>query len=153
MVRSAPLVFVACLLAGCVAADAPRPAVTTAPATTQPNAAAAAAAVDPIDRLVEQLSSTHGLWQNGISPALDLPGTASTEQVVALVFEKWGFDAGHVKQHRILETRQVRIAGSLPDVYTAVLVDTDMGRKIVLIQGTGTNPKWWSRVYDVRTSA
>jgi hypothetical protein len=144
--------------------DAPRPnaapgktpaatSTTAGNATTQPvpgvTASAAATGADPIGPLVERLSASHGLWQNGMFADLGLPGTASKPQVVARVFEMTGFDAGHVKAFRITETRQVRIAGSLPDVYTAVLVDTEMGRKIVLLQyGTGANPKWWSRVYD-----
>jgi hypothetical protein len=46
-----------------------------------------------------------------------------------------------------LETRQVRIPGSLPDVYTAVIVDTDLGKKIVLMKYEGAALGWWSRVF------
>ena len=95
------------------------------------------------------LSSSHGLWVNGVYPTLDLPATASTEQVVARVFQMTGFDKGHVSSHRILETRQVRIGDRFPDAtYTAVLVDTDLGRKIVLRQHSSPSGGWWSRVYD-----
>ncbi|MGA2867154.1 MAG: hypothetical protein ABSF95_21975 [Verrucomicrobiota bacterium] len=122
----------------------PEPSVTASePAKVAP---------DPIQRLVARLSSSHGLWQNGLFPKLDLPATASTEQVVSRVFQMSGFDKGHVTTHRILETRQVRIPGSLPDIYTAVLVDTDLGKKIVLLKHEGPAAGWWSRVYDAETS-
>jgi hypothetical protein len=158
VLRCTPLALVACLLAGCAATDTPRATTTTTTttttmttttneATTRPHPPATA---DAIDGLVERLSSSHGLWLNGAFADLGLPRAASMQQVVSRVFEMTGFDAGRVKEHRILETRQVRIAGSLPDEYTAVLVETDMGRKIVLLQYQGERARgmWWSRVYD-----
>ncbi len=51
---------------------------------------------DPVDRLVTRLSASHGLWLNGVSPILELPATASTEQVVSRVFQMTDFDHGHV---------------------------------------------------------
>jgi hypothetical protein len=110
-------------------------------------------APDPVDQLVTKLSSSHGLWRNGISPILGLPATASNEQVVWRVFQMTGFDRGHVTRHRILKVREVRIPGSVPDNYTAVVVDTDFGRKIVLMKYEGPAAGWWSRVYDVEPSA
>ena len=100
----------------------------------------------PFDRLAAQLSSSP-LWQNGISPIIALPQTASTEQVVSKVFETISFDQGKVTQHRVLEVRQVRIKGSLPDQYTAALVETNLGEKIVLLRHEGGPMGWWSRVY------
>jgi hypothetical protein len=111
-----------------------------------------AVADDSIENLVARLSSSYGLWQNGITPNLDLPSTASIEQVVARVFQMTGFDKGHVATHQILKKQQVRISGSLPDVYTAVLVDTNFGRKIVLLKYEGPTLGWWSRVYDAEIS-
>jgi hypothetical protein len=118
------------------------------PAVRIVNQRKAAAASDSIDRLMARLSSYHGLWQNGAFPKLDVPATASTEQVVIRVFQKISFDKGRVAKSSILETRQVRIPGSLPDEYTAVLVETDLGRKIVLLQHVAEPLGWWSRVYD-----
>ena len=133
------------------------PAPAAKPTTTAPSAPPAAnvTAPGPIDRLVERLSASHGLWQNGTFPDLGLPGTASTDAVVARVFEMTGFDAGHVKEHRIVDTRQVHIPGSVPDTYTACVVETDMGTKIVLLQYQhgGSREMWWSRVYDASTSS
>ena len=131
------------------------------------SAEATRAAVDPIDELVTRLSASP-LWQNGIYPRLDLPKTASIDDVIARVFQLTGFDEGHVKEHRILETRVVSIrpvdrpalvdprferVRSDPDMYTAVLVDTDLGKKVLLLKYEGTATGWWSRVFPVRSSA
>ena len=103
---------------------------------------------DPVDRLVSRLSASHGLWLNGFSPILDLPATASTEQVVSRVFQMTGFDRGHVTRWKILKVRAVHIP---PDTgaYTAVIVDTDFGRKIVLLEYEGASAGWWSRIFDL----
>jgi hypothetical protein len=103
---------------------------------------------DPIDRLASDFSSSHGLWENGAFPMLGLPATASTEEVVAKTFKMTGFDKGHVTSYKILKIREIHIQGSLPDLYTAVLVQTDFGEKIVLFKYVGSSVGWWSRVYD-----
>jgi hypothetical protein len=103
---------------------------------------------DAIERLVERLSPTHGLWTNGLSPLIELPETATVAEVIARVFWMTGFDQGHVTSHQILETREVQVPASLPDRYTAVRVQTNFGEKIVLIQYQGEAAGWWSRVFD-----
>jgi len=129
IMRVAPFPILAALLVGC--------------ATTS----------DPVDRLVAKLSSSHGLWRNGEFAILGLPATASTEQVVARVFQMDGFEPSQVAKHRILKVRKVRIPGDDPDIYTAVVIDTDFGRKIVLLKYQGPAAGWWSRIYDADTSA
>ncbi len=108
---------------------------------------AGCATADPIDNLVTNLSSSHGMWINGIAPIIELPETATTEQVVERVFKMTGFDEGQVTRFKILETRTVHIQGSVPDLYTAVLVETKFGEKIVLLRYEGKTIGWWSRVY------
>jgi hypothetical protein len=108
---------------------------------------------DPIERLIGRLSDSYGLWRNGVFPVLGLSSIASTQKLISRVFEMTGFDRGRVTQHQILETRQVSIPGDLPDIYTAVLVDTNLGKKIVLMKFEGPAGGWWSRVYDAETSA
>jgi hypothetical protein len=105
------------------------------------------AADDPIARLLDRLSTSHGLWRNGLFPSIELPRTATNEQVVSRVFELSSFDKGRVSDHRIVETRQIRIPGD-QDLYTALLVKTNLGRKIVLLRFNGPSVGWWSRVYD-----
>lgn len=103
---------------------------------------------DPIDRLVADASASH-FWLSGAFPLLGLPETASPEQVIKRIFEKWDFDKkGFVTSYRILKIRQVHIRGSLPDLYTAALVQTNFGKKIVLFRYGGY--EWWSRVCDAK---
>ncbi len=71
-----------------------------------------ATTTDPIDRLVAELASDP-MWENGTSPDLDLPKTATTEEVVAKAFRMAGF-SGKGTNYKILEIRKVHIRGSLP---------------------------------------
>ena len=105
----------------------------------------AAAPVDPIDRLVADLSADP-YWGNEASPSIDLPKAASTKEVVAEVLKMTGFPSYPRKPwiYKILKIRQVHIKGPLPDLYTAVLLDTNHGRQIVLLQYLGHG--WWSDV-------
>ncbi|MCK5607448.1 hypothetical protein KAR91_36525 [Candidatus Pacearchaeota archaeon] len=105
------------------------------------------ASADPIDTLVTKLSNDH-VWQNGAFPIIDLPETAPNADVVAQCFKMTGFDQRHIKTYRIIQTRKVKIRGSLPDDYFAALIDSDLGKKIVLFQYKGTAVGWWTRVYD-----
>src|SRR5262245_35374756 len=98
--------------------------------------------VDPIDELVATLSASP-LWLNGSSPIGDLPESASTDKVIARVFQLIGFEEGRVKTHRILETRVVLIPSGFSEPCTAVLVETDLGRKIVLLKYGGARTGWW----------
>ena len=63
------------------------------------------------------------------------------------MFRTVSFDPGPVKDHLILATKTLKI-GSDPTPYEAVLVDTDQGRKIVLIRYEPSASGWWSRVFD-----
>jgi len=102
---------------------------------------------DAIDRLVAKLASSFGTWMNGGAPVLDSPKDAPVEEVVKEVFEKTSFARGKVAEFKILQQRQVRLEGPLPDIYSAVRVQTDMGEKIVVLQEKGQGIGWWSRVY------
>jgi hypothetical protein len=136
--RTTLLLVVLALLCGCSTRQQPSVTPSLKPQAAQP---------DPIAALVARLSATHGLWINGMFPDLDLPTTASTQQVLEQVFKKTGFDKGNVRTFQIIETRQVQIpATGFSDAFTAVLVETDLGRKIVLLKSSSVS--WWSRVYD-----
>ncbi|MBT9588637.1 hypothetical protein IV102_35200 [bacterium] len=101
---------------------------------------------DPVETLVKRLSATHGLWINGLSPTLDMPATASPAEVVDQVFQRVSFTEGRIKKHSIVRVSEVTIGDGAPDRYTAVVVDSDQGQKIVLIQYQKTSG-WWSRVF------
>lgn len=103
---------------------------------------------DPIDRLVKDLYSS-GLWQNGSFPVINLPATASTEDVVCKVLE---LDR-QVTNYYIVKVRHVSIHSDFLHLYTAVIVQTNLGEKIVLFKYEGqTHGFWWSRVYEAKTS-
>jgi hypothetical protein len=140
--RSTILIIFAALLAGCAKLPKAHMAATTPPAI----------ASDPIDQLVTDLSATHGMWLNGMFPILDLPETASPEEVIERRFDM-GLPFGKVANYKILRIRQIRIpfTENSSVLYTAVLVQTDSGKKIVLLKFTGRN--WWSRVFDAKPSA
>ncbi|MGD0252484.1 MAG: hypothetical protein ABSC01_07280 [Verrucomicrobiota bacterium] len=105
---------------------------------------------DAIDLFVANLSADHGLWQNGIE-ANRVTQAKTPEEVVSETFRIAGFQRGRVTNYQILKIRKVHI-DYLPDTYTAVLVDTNLGRMIVLMQyikGKGsTSGHWWRRIYS-----
>jgi hypothetical protein len=112
---------------------------------------------DPIDRIVKEESSNQD-FPSGMFMPIRLPATASAAELAsrALGFEQLATNC------TVLETRQVRIHEDSPlppelIKYTAVLVDTTSGRKVILLQfqqytkHTNSLPGgWWSRVYDVK---
>lgn len=104
---------------------------------------------DPIEALVERLSLTHGMWVNGFAPKIDLPANAPTNQILEQMFKVIGFNNGRVTSYQIVEMRQVRIHGGFQDTnFMAVLVETNLGRKVVLLQHQISSVGWWSRTYD-----
>ena len=99
-----------------------------------------------IDRLVTKLSA-NGLWTNGGVPILRSPASASAEDVVAELFQKYGFAARHLPSYRVLQVKQVRIRSSPDDdSYIAVLVATEAGGKKILLQYDRFG--WWSKIFD-----
>lgn len=92
---------------------------------------------DPIERVVQE-ESANGHFPSGMYRPIDLPATASPEQVIGKVFGA---------PLKVVTNREVRISD---DLYTAVVVESGGGRKVVLIRYE-RGPKlsgWWSRVYD-----
>ena len=116
---------------------------------------------DPVDQLVAKLSSDE-LWMNGYFNAIDLPPSASAESVLTEFYQYRGqkehvthlFPKLFVATYQIIEIRQVQIGSTLGDKnFIAVLVDTNLGKKIVLLQYENQNSKWWSRSSDANPSA
>jgi hypothetical protein len=95
---------------------------------------------------LEELSKSP-LWTNGLSPKLDLPKTATADELLAKIFRVVSFDRGKVTKHRILEQRTLKIGGET-EPYAAYRVDTDQGQKIVLMRYEGPAVGWWSRIFD-----
>jgi hypothetical protein len=104
---------------------------------------------DLIQQLVNKLSATSGLWVYGIFTPVDLPASASPVEVISEYCDSAYGDT----THRIVTTRQVCIGISMPaDYYTAVLMDTVYGRKIVLMQYQESNAGWWCKEYDAQVN-
>jgi hypothetical protein len=105
---------------------------------------------DAIDLFVANLSAENGMWENGMD-AIRVTQATTPEEVVSETFRMAEFERGRVTNYQILKIRKVHIDYS-PDTYTAVLVDTNLGRMIVLmeyIQVKGTTPgHWWRRIYS-----
>ena len=109
---------------------------------------------DAIDRLVADLSSTHGMWLNGYQGIIHLPMSASKKQVLSECFKSANFNTtirgsstGYVKWFEILKARKVHIPSGMNNAedYTAVLAHTDLGDKIVLLR---PEDGWWWRAFN-----
>jgi hypothetical protein len=165
------LPIIASLLAGCATSPQPQ-AMTPKPSVT---------ISDPIDQLVADFEAEYHSGRNTpISEALvtlGLPKTASPEQVIKRTFETSYVDSHLLTNYTILQIRQIQIphispSGFAGDLYTAAVVQTDFGKKIVLFQYVGvkfglpngldkifksslpeTALDWWSKVYTVKPSA
>jgi hypothetical protein len=87
------------------------------------------------------------MWVNGAYPIISLPEDAKPEAVLAQAFKMTGFDKGHIKTYRIREVRGVELTASGMKNCFAVLVESDLGKKILLLRYQGKQ-RWWTRFYD-----
>jgi hypothetical protein len=96
-----------------------------------------------IDQIVA--ATTGGpVWLNGIFPDIKLPELTPIGDVVAKVLKMSGMAETNYK---IMDVETVRIRGGPDDVYFAVLLKTDVGDRVVLLQHSGNSPgSWWSRI-------
>jgi F5/8 type C domain len=103
-----------------------------------------------IDSFVATLSADGDLWLNGIDRP-NLLAARSPEGVVEETLPKVKFDTGMLTSFHIVDIRKVQI-GQIPGTYTAVLINTNLGQMIALmnfIKGHGIIPgHWWLRIYD-----
>jgi len=91
------------------------------------------AAADEIDNVATNLASD---WNGGMNSIINLPETASTEEVLNRAFRVNFIDGVHVTNYTVLKSRQVaipraHISNAYTDSYTAALVQTSHGEKIV----------------------
>ena len=108
---------------------------------------------DPIDRVVA-MASADSHFPSGATVAIRLAATNSLLDVSAKALEVQNTTI------TILESKQVHIGDkhddpihSQADVYTAVLVNTKLGQRVILLhfyqEPNATNSWWWSRVYKI----
>jgi len=100
--------------------------------------------MDLIGALVTRLKATRGMWVNGYYTPIELPATTPIPQVLAAVLETIHYDERRATTYHIVEIREVQV--EFQQRYVAVLVETDLGNKIVLLRHTESG--WWNRVYD-----
>jgi hypothetical protein len=140
MVQRAVLVALSVLAASCT------------PPAPEGAADSGSVGIDPIVALVERLSEDRsGEWVNGLYPRLDLPATATVEAVFDRMFQRSPLNDGFVNNYTIVEMRPVVIEGLRPEPYTAAIVDTNFGRRIVLFRRQQLD--WWTRIYEIAPSA
>jgi len=111
-------------------------------------AAAPSVGTDPIDELAARLNARSGLWINGCFPIIELPPDAKPDQVLAAAVKMTGFDQGHIKSCEILKVRQVELITGGKETFSAALIKSDLGTKILLFKPEKNN-RWWTRFYDV----
>ena len=102
--------------------------------------------MSPIESLTRSLNQTGGMWINGLSPSLDLPQTATGDEVLLRIIAENRLGANI----RTLELRKdwpIQVAASGGDHFTAALVETNSGKRIILFRWEGNT--WWSRVFEL----
>jgi hypothetical protein len=115
--------------------DTPQPAV-----TKQQQQAFAAA----ISRVTDKLEP-HGLWMNGVSPRIDLPGDAPIEDVIDAAVNQSTLGS---KGYRILQVQPFsRDHGPGPATGSAALLRIGKAHKVIILFPLD-NVGWWSRFYD-----
>jgi hypothetical protein len=98
------------------------------------------------------LSADGDLWLNG-TDSPNLLAARSPEGVIEEMLPKvkFKFATGMLTSFHIVDIRKVQI-GQIPETYTAVLIDANLGQMIALmnfIKGHGIIPgEWWLRIYD-----
>ncbi len=99
---------------------------------------------NPIESLAKKLSESHGLWTNGTFKPIVLVENVTDEQIIKQ-FVKNVVDEEHkLTKHKILKSQQINISSQ---EYRAVLLDTNLGRKIILMKFY--SPKsWWTKIFD-----
>jgi len=107
------------------------------------------AGADPIDRLAEELGK-QALWQNGISPKIDLPPTATAKEIAAAYFGNTSESKGKIKDWEILKEGKVDIPNELQSHFIAIWCGTEFGGRIILAQYGSAKTGWWTRAFDAK---
>jgi hypothetical protein len=106
---------------------------------------------DPFDRVMDYVS--HESVPSYMFVPVQLPATATPEQLIHALtvrgeFGRLNIYSGSIK---IVETRSVHTAPPMLEAYTAILLDTNLGQKIVLLKPMSHG--WYWKIYDVKSSA
>lgn len=95
---------------------------------------------EPIERLVAKFSSGQVNWHRGSFRPASYTSSASDQEVAEYLLQPYG-------TFHILEIRKVHIPVGSPEIYTAVLADTEKGKMVVIMRYEG-QIGWWNHIYS-----
>jgi len=97
---------------------------------------------DPVVRFSYQLYA-NPMWLMGMHSQLQLPVTATAEEIVAQEVSSVSFPEGKITSYHIVRVEEITLAGN---PFSAVLLETNLGKKIVLYRH---GDLYWSvKIYD-----
>jgi hypothetical protein len=120
------------------------------------------------DQIDDAITNLPDAWSDVVTGPIIMPQTASVEDALPKVFEHWLFPTNdpptkysRITNFTVLQTRQVsipccRFPGAPVHSYTAVVVQTNLGKKIVFLKYVDvyTSRAWWSsEIFDAKPSA
>ena len=82
---------------------------------------------------------------------IKLPETATPKQLMSALNARGDFQRSQINSFKIVKARKVNDA--LSGEFTAILLDTDMGPKVVLVQHLNSRNKsdgWYWKIYDTK---
>jgi hypothetical protein len=106
---------------------------------------------DPIDRLMTELPYED--VPSYLFLSIKLPETATPEQLLSALSNRGYFQQEDITSFSILEKKDTHTVpptgwGEKPEPYTAVLLKTDAGQKIMLFRSRDSRG-WYYKMYDV----
>src|SRR5438105_1410116 len=103
---------------------------------------------DPIGRLMTQVPFED--CPSYLYVPVDLPTNSAASEVIAALSKRGTLHDNRISRFKILDARKVHSAqeGARDVYYFAVLLDTNRGRKIALLQPQAGG--WYYKIYDVR---
>jgi hypothetical protein len=107
---------------------------------------------DPFDRVMDHVSHETVLSYPFVP--IKLPATTTPEELISALKVRGVFQREQITSIKIMQVRSVHTSPpSVPEEYTAVLLDTDAGQKVVLFRPlkseTGME-EWYWKIYDAK---
>ncbi len=107
---------------------------------------------DPIDQVMDYVSHETVLSYPFVP--INLPATATPQELISALKDRGDFQRKQITSIKIIRVRSVHTSlPSVPVDYTTVLLNTDVGQKVVLFRPlkseTGMG-EWYWRIYDAK---
>jgi hypothetical protein len=100
---------------------------------------------DPFDHVVYKVE--HEVVPSYPFVPIDLPATASPEQLISALSVRGDFQYRHISRFSISEVRAVDISSRQ---HTAALLDTNRGQMFVLLHYDGDGYGWYFKIYEAK---